>query len=165
MTESLHTTHALGWGAASQDTPVPPRTLPHPGGRGHLTARSFRELILRVQGRRLLGSTSLHQGQVAKELLCPWAQGPKTGLPSAQTPCSKWSTRACPSGPLVSPEQPGVRLSAQGAGDTCLATGPLFLPGAGSLASRPFPRTRPTVPSLLQGSALPLPQTCSSGVQ
>ena len=73
MTESLHTTHALGWGAASQDTPVPPRTFPHPRGRGHLTARSFRELILRVQGRRLVGSTCLHQGQVAKELLSPWA--------------------------------------------------------------------------------------------
>ena len=30
--------------------PLPPRTLSHPGGRWHLTARFSRELFLRVQG-------------------------------------------------------------------------------------------------------------------
>ena len=35
---------------------VPPRTLPHPGGRRSLSVNSFRELFLRVQGRRLVAS-------------------------------------------------------------------------------------------------------------
>ena len=82
--------------------PVPPRTLPHPGGRRHLTARSFRELFLRVQGRRLVANPCLHLGQ-AKELLSPWAQRLRTCLLSAQTPFSEWSTRPCSSCPLGSP--------------------------------------------------------------
>ena len=76
--------------------PVPPRKLPPPGGRWHLTACSFRELLLRVQCRHLVASTCLHQGQVAKELLSPWAQRPRTGQPSPQTPSSEWITGPCP---------------------------------------------------------------------
>ena len=51
-----------------------------------MTPRYFRELFLRVQHRRLVASACLLQGQVAKELLCPWAQRLRTGMLSAQTP-------------------------------------------------------------------------------
>ena len=134
-TGSLHAARALGWGAVRvlshsfAGHPVPPQTLSHLGGRQYPTARSFRKLLLRVQGRRLLASSCLHLGQVAKELLSPWAQGPRTGMPSAQTPYSEWSKRPCLSRPCVSPSQPYFRVSVQRAGDSCLTTDRLFQTG------------------------------------
>ena len=44
-----------------------------------------------------------------------------------------------------------LRLSAQGVGDTCLATGPLFLSGPALQLRDRFPTTRPMAPSLLLG--------------
>ena len=169
-TGSLHTARALGWGAVRYfphsfpGHPVHPRTLPHPGGRRPLTARSFRELLLRIQGGRLVASTCRHLEQEAKELLSPWAQGHRTDMPSAQTPSSEWSKRPCPGRPLVSPSQPGFHLSAQRAGDTSLTTDPLLLTGLALLLatvsdnkadsfSSPGQRAAPS-PDMLLGSAV-----------
>ena len=87
----------------SPGNPLPPPTLQHPGGRRHLTARCSRSCFFEFRAGRLVASTCLHHGQVAKELLYPWAQRHRTGLPSAQTPSSEGSTRSGPSRPLVSP--------------------------------------------------------------
>ena len=59
----------------------------------------------------------------------PWAQRPRTDMPSAQTSSSVWSTCPWPSRPLVSPSQPGFRLSIQRVGDIGLSTAPLFQTG------------------------------------
>ena len=92
MTGSMHTARALNrelWGTVPTPSRKPRASskLPHPGRRRHLTPHYFRELFLRVQQRRLVASARLPQGQVAKELLSPWAQRFRTGMLSAQTPC------------------------------------------------------------------------------
>ena len=99
----------------------------------------------------LVPSPSLPFGHVAKEKLSPWHQRQRTGLPSAQSPSSDWSTRPCPSRPLMSPWQPGFHLSAQKAGDSCLSTGLLFVPRQALLLPERFPAPRLKAPSLLLG--------------
>ena len=97
-----------------------------------------------------MASPRLPSGQLAKELLSPCSQNHRKGLPYAQIPSSDWSTLPCPIVPSCLLAA-GLRLSAQGEGDTCLATGPLFPPGPSLLLRDRFPTTRPMTPSLFLG--------------
>lgn len=63
--------------------PVPPRMLPHPGGGRHLTASSSWSCFCEFRAGHLVASPCLPSGQVAHELLSPWPQRHRTGLPSA----------------------------------------------------------------------------------
>ena len=97
VTGSLHTARALGLGVVC-NCPSFPGTPPASANaatswwKTALTARSLRELFLRVQGRRLVAKPCLYQGQEAKELLLLSTQRTKIGMPPAQTPSSEWSS-------------------------------------------------------------------------
>ena len=131
-TGTLHTARALGLGTVGDclrsfpGTPPQPTTLPHLGGRRHLTARFSMGLFLRVPG---------------------MAPGGKPVCP-----LDRWPRRCCPLGtrgtgqasllPRLLPQRgartpslssPHVDLADRlpslrtGSGDTCLATGLMFV--------------------------------------
>ena len=97
-----------------------------------------------------MASPSLSLGQMAKEMLSPWTRG--TGqacflprhLPQRGAHTTALVFPSCQLGRCF-------HLSAEGVGDTCLATGLLFVPRQAILLPERFPTPRPTAPSLLRG--------------
>ena len=115
------------------------------------------EVFLRVQGRELGGkptSALWTGGQGDAVPFGPEAQE----RPSFSDSFLRLAHAPLPNRPLMSPEQPGFFLSAQGAGDICLTSGPLFLPGPALQLRDRFPTTRPRAPSLLLGQRASLSQ-------
>ena len=155
-TGSLHTAHALGRRTVEDCLHSFPGTPP----ATHNAATSWWKTASDSPFIHGVVSASSVYGTWWHAQVCPW---------------DRWPGRCCPLGTrgtrqacllprllpqigarapaLVVPscllkEQPGFLLYAQGAGDTCLATGLLFLPRQAILLPERFPNPSPTAPSL-----------------
>ena len=107
-TGSVNTARTLGWGVMGNSPYFPGKPLSSANAstswrKSATDCPLLQKLFLRVQGRAPGGKhmSAPRTGGLGAAL--PLAQRHRTGLPSAQTFSSEWTTRTCPSGPLLSP--------------------------------------------------------------